>query len=629
MVEDDRLAEMEELIHELSGLRAAMLKLEGDLADEAAAVHRAHRRSARNLAHYLALRQRDLRPLQERLAALGLSSLGRAESYTLASVEAVLSLLYRLVGRPADVPADGTAEVGFDEGKALLDMRTEALLGPQPASRGVRIMVTVPGAAAHDYHLVRELLASGMNLMRINCAHDDPDTWLRIIGHLERARQELDRDCRVLMDLAGPKLRTGPIEPGPQVIKWRPHRDDFGHVIAPARIWLTAAEKPDPSPLTADACLSVSGDWLARLKPGMTIKFFDARSSSRTMKVVAEAGKSRWAESLQTTYVHSDTTLYVNRSHLSGSTSRLFNRAKVAKLPTRPQFITLKPGDTLILTRALEPGRPAIYDDGGRLLSPATIGITLPEVFSDVCPGEAVWLDDGKIGGFIRSSDESRIEVEITHARPTGEKLMADKGINLPDSELHLPALTAKDIADLPFIARHADLVGYSFVRQETDVYDLQSHLRELDAKRLGIVLKIETRRAFERLPNLMLAAMRSPATGVMIARGDLAVECGYQRLAEVQEEILWIAEAAHMPVIWATQVLERLAKDGLPSRAEITDAAMGERAECVMLNKGPYIVSAVRVLDDILRRMQTHQSKKSSRLRQLNLAAQLFQLRS
>jgi pyruvate kinase len=219
--------------------------------------------------------------------------------------------------------------------------------------------------------------------------------------------------------------------------------------------------------------------------------------------------------------------------------------------------------------------------------------------------------------------------VEVTHARPSGEKLTADKGINLPDSELHLPALTAKDIEDLPFIAKHADLVGYSFVRQETDVYDLQSHLRELDAKRLGIVLKIETRRAFERLPSLLLAAMRSPAAGVMIARGDLAVECGYERLAEVQEEIFWIAEAAHMPVIWATQVLERLAKDGLPSRAEITDAAMGERAECVMLNKGPYIVGALRALDDILRRMQTHQKKKSSMLRQLSLAAQLFHLRS
>ena len=95
---------------------------------------------------------------------------------------------------------------------------------------------------------------------------------------------------------------------------------------------------------------------------------------------------------------------------------------------------------------------------------------------------------------------------------------------------------------------------------------------------------------------------MRAERAGVMIARGDLAVESGFERLAEVQEEILWLCEAAHVPVIWATQVLETLAKTGMPTRAEVTDAAMAERAECVMLNKGPYITEAVQVLDDILR---------------------------
>ena len=146
----------------------------------------------------------------------------------------------------------------------------------------------------------------------------------------------------------------------------------------------------------------------------------------------------------------------------------------------------------------------------------------------------------------------------------------------------------------------------------------LRHCLHELGKPNLGIVLKIETRRAFENLPQLLFSAMASKASGIMIARGDLAVECGYERLAEVQEEILWAAEAAHMPVIWATQVLETLAKTGLPSRAEITDAAMGERAECVMLNKGPHITEAMRTLDDILQRMQAHQTKKRSLLRAL-----------
>jgi pyruvate kinase len=202
-----------------------------------------------------------------------------------------------------------------------------------------------------------------------------------------------------------------------------------------------------------------------------------------------------------------------------------------------------------------------------------------------------------------------------------GGTLRAGKGINLPDSPLRLPALTAKDVEDLAFVARHADVVELSFANSAGDVESLQQHLADLGNPQPAVVLKIETRRGFENLPDMLLTAMRAPCCGVMIARGDLAVECGYERLAEVQEEILWICEAAHVPVIWATQVLETLAKEGLPSRAEITDAAMGHRAECVMLNKGPHMVSAVRVLDDILRRMQAHQAKKQAMLRELRLA--------
>jgi pyruvate kinase len=181
-----------------------------------------------------------------------------------------------------------------------------------------------------------------------------------------------------------------------------------------------------------------------------------------------------------------------------------------------------------------------------------------------------------------------------------------------------LSALTAKDEEDLRFIVGHAHMVGMSFVQRVEDVRRVREVLTELGGAELGILLKIETRRGFEMLPDLLLEVMGAPVAGVMIARGDLAVECGYERLAEVQEEILWLCEAAHMPVVWATQVLESLARTGLPSRAEITDAAMSERAECVMLNKGPHILDAMRVLDNILQRMEEHQSKKSPLLRQL-----------
>ncbi len=296
---------------------------------------------------------------------------------------------------------------------------------------------------------------------------------------------------------------------------------------------------------------------------------------------------------------------------------------RVGSLPSREHGILLRKGEFLLLTREPVAGKRASIDSDGRVLSPATISCTLSEVFAQVRVGERIWFDDGKIGGIVREVEPDALRIEITQAKPSGETPREPtKELICPTRDIALPALTPKDCADLEFIVRHADLVGMSFVRHECDILQLQSRLRELDGGHLGIVLKIETRQGFERLPNLMLAAMRQHPVGIMIARGDLAVECGYERMAEVQEEILWICEAAHMPVIWATQVLESLAKKGHPSRAEITDAAMGERAECVMLNKGPHIVAAVSVLDDILRRMEDHQSKKSSRLRPLHLKA-------
>jgi len=197
-------------------------------------------------------------------------------------------------------------------------------------------------------------------------------------------------------------------------------------------------------------------------------------------------------------------------------------------------------------------------------------------------------------------------------------RLKGGKGINMPDTDLAISAITDRDVADLTAAVGLADLVEMSFVRSPADVERLLAELDRLDATDMGIVLKIETRQAFEQLPQLLLTAMRRPRVGVMIARGDLAVECGYERMAELQEEILWLCEAAHLPVIWATQVLEQLAKTGLPARAEISDAAMSERAECAMLNKGPYIKDAVTVLDSILSRMREHHYKKNELLRPL-----------
>jgi pyruvate kinase len=381
-------------------------------------------------------------------------------------------------------------------------------------------------------------------------------------------------------------------------------------VIGAARIWLTPSDAPQAPPHGSDVVVPVPGSWLTRVRGGSRITLRDARGKARTIRVRSAAGSSRLAESSQTTYVTPGTVL------------RCAGRAApIGELPPLEGGVRLGVGDTLVVTRPTLLGAPARRDRRGSLVAPARIACTLPEVFSRVRSGERIWFDDGRIGGVIRRAGADGLEVEIVQAATKGTVLRRDKGINLPDSDLRLPALTDKDAEDLPFVVAHADLVGLSFVQREADVQEVRRRLRSLDAERVGIILKIETRGAFEHLAELALAALQHPSSGIMIARGDLAVECGYERLAEVQEEILWLCEAAHLPVIWATQVLENLAKTGQPSRAEITDAAMGERAECVMLNKGPHIVKAVQVLDDILRRMQFHQVKKTAMLRRLHVA--------
>jgi pyruvate kinase len=601
------------LITELRNVHARMAQLDGECAEYLSAIRDDQQASARNLLHYLSLRSHDLRHVQPQLASQGLSSLGRTESHVRDGLETVLKVLHALEGERWE-PLIGAPSLSKEAGDVMLAAHTDALLGPPASGRTVRIMVTMPGEAGTDYPLVRELVAAGMDCMRINCAHDDAATWERMIAHLKRANHELQRACLVSMDIAGPKLRTAALEPGPSVIKIKPRRDALGAVVRPAAVALAAAARHRGLAVPADAVLTLDREPPADLQADDTIEFSDARGKMRRLRVRACHDGVVVGELERTAYV-------VSGAPLQFHTQLGVEIRHVVDVPPLVESLLLEKGDTLLLTPESHTGRPAVVDDSGRVLMPASIGITLPEVFNDVQPGEAVWFDDGKIGGVIRATADDQITVEITQARPGGSRLGAGKGVNLPDTNLRLSALTPKDLEDLPFIARHADLVGYSFVRSAEDIHRLQDRLKELDAERLGIILKIETRHAFAELPKLLLACMRVGRFGVMIARGDLAVECGFERMAEVQEEILWICEAAHTPVIWATQVLESLAKTGLPSRAEVSDAAMSERAECVMLNKGPFIREAVKTLDNILRRMQAHQTKKRAMLRPLHLA--------
>jgi pyruvate kinase len=594
---------------DVTRLRDEALRLEQDFAPDLKQIRAPYCESARNLVHYLALRRKDLRTTQLELQRLGLSSLGRMEANVLPTLNAVLTALNRLSG--SSLANDLEPMPDPRAGDRLLKNHTTRMFGSSPKHRSVRIMVTMPSQAANDDGLIGQLLEFGMDIMRINCAHDSADTWSQMLEHRRTQTARLGRTCRVVFDLAGPKLRTGQVVLGPEVVKIKPSRDAFGHIKVLARVMLTSSQL---EPQVGLQRIPVEARLLEHGQPGDRFELTDARGRARELVVIEVADQEIICTTDRTIYLTSQMPI---RLHRKGKRNL---KGQIGNLPAIPQFLELTVGDLLILTREAIPGENARFEAG--ILVPAHIACTLPEVFNDVQVGQRIFFDDGKIAGRIRKVGTQQLEVEITHLVGKTAKLRAEKGINLPDTNFHLSALSKQDLEDLKFIVEHGDMVSLSFVRSRHDIKALIAELERLDGGQIGIVLKIENRSAFENLPELLLAALKHPPVAVMIARGDLGVEIGFERLAEVQEEILWLCEAAHVPVIWATQVLESLANQGLPTRAEVTDAAMSARAECVMLNKGPYIVEAVSFLDNVLRRMKSHQNKKTSMLRRLKVTS-------
>lgn len=591
-------------------------ELEKKYNDQISAVHPIYRKSALNLIHYLAFRSFDIDVLQDRLREQGLPSLTNIDGHVMESLLSIKTILNHLLGNPRVESVRDVISSAMS--KELLRKNTQLLFGYKSKKRRTRIMVTIPTIAAEDPKYIRRLLKAGMNSARINCAHDDPAYWTKMLEHLNTARSNLNKNCKVMMDLGGPKLRTGPMIEGPKVMHIRPLRNDLGEVISPAKIWIAPAEVSPPNNF-ADAVMPLDEHLLTRIRRGNTITFTDSRKKKCTIIIDKKEGAGRWGLCHDSAYITTGTKMKVHKKKKSGEMA-----IYVGELLPLEQHLLLKQNDLLVLTSDASPGENAKYDGSGKLISPAFISCTLPAIFQYVKPQEPIFFDDGKIEGLIREVHSDKLIIKITHAKELGSKLKADKGINLPESDLPISGLTEKDKEDLKFVVQHADAVNFSFVNDVDDVVHLQESIRELDGS-IGIILKIETKKSFRNLPRIILQAMQNYPVGVMIARGDLAIETGWRNFANIQEEILRICEAAHIPDIWATQVLESMAKKGVPTRAEITDASMAQRAECVMLNKGLYIDKTVKLLNRILIKIQRYQKKKETVLPRLNEAENLL----
>ena len=428
----------------LNELEISMREAEKNHQEIILASHKNQKISASNLIHYLTLRNEDIRELQDKLHVEGLSSLASAEGHILSQIQAIENKLDKKIS------AISRAKSHFEFAKTMIKKRAEMLFGARKPVEGPSIMVTFDTGFANNYTLIKTLMQNGMNVARINCAHDNEEIWSKMIYLVKKASRKTGLDCKIYLDLAGPKIRTMLTHKGKKKGKVKIKEGDV--------IWLAEKEQN-------------------------------------------------------------------------------FRKKDIVVFPN---------------------------EDG---------------IISCLKKGNRIFIDDGIIKGEVEKVFAEKVKVRIVRAAGENSQIKNGKGINFPDSQLNIQSLTDFDLECLPFICEHADLVGYSFVRYPVDLQILQERLSAFAENPPYVIIKIETPEAVQNLPALLLKGMQKEVFGVMIARGDLAVEIGFERMGEIQEEILWICESAHVPVIWATQVLESLNKSGMATRSEITDAARAAMA--------------------------------------------------
>ncbi len=218
----------------------------------------------------------------------------------------------------------------------------------------------------------------------------------------------------------------------------------------------------------------------------------------------------------------------------------------------------------------------------------------------DVKSGERILLDDGKLIFEVESTDgQSEVIASVVQGGP----LKSNKGVNLPNTEVSLPALTEKDVKDAVFaIEQGVDWIALSFVRYKEDLIDLKKLIKKHGSYEIPIISKIEKPQALDNIDEII-----NHSNGLMVARGDLGVEVPAEQVPLVQKNLVLKAKAARIPVIIATQMMESMIDGLTPSRAEVNDVANSvmDGADAVMLSGetsvGKYPVEVIQTMRKIV----------------------------
>jgi pyruvate kinase len=545
-----------------------------------------------NMHRYLRLRQKDNIDLQDELTKMGLSSLGRSQAHIVRSLDLIVELLSKCQNMEYEKNDD---ILTIDEAEALMAKRA-AMFGGEPKTKKraeTKIMLTLPSEAAKTPSMIEEFANAGVGIFRINTAHDTSLEWGIMAAKIAELNQNFhpQNKLKIYVDLAGPKIRTGKIRKVKAELKLEPQN----------KVYLTQQTDENSFikvPLGAYN-LEVECDFYKQAKKEKELTVYTWNEKPKKLKVLSCEKGFIVCELSKKTKINEQSVVCIEKK------KKRYESA-ILNLPEITEEIRLFEGDLLFLSLDEIEGHSKITNETGRQVEPAAIFCTQKEFVKDAKENDKVFIDDGKIGLLVLEKKSDGLLCEVIQAKLKGETLKEEKGINFPDSKTLVDAITKEDEKNLECVVEFADILGVSFAQSDRDIIALKDILKAKDKEHIAIVAKIETKLAVKNLPSILEALMYHEFSAIMLARGDLAIEVEFENMSYLQEEILDLCEAAHTPVIFATQVLENQMKNNLPSRAEITDAAFAQRADCVMLNKGPFALNTIKKLEFILARMHT-----------------------
>jgi pyruvate kinase len=548
--------------------------------------------SIQNLKAYVHLRSKDITILQEELTNFGLSSLGRSQSCIISSINQDLIILQALLGFDTKELEKEDASLSFKQAQDIM-MKKSLVFGAKDSKVKTNIMVTLPSEAKDSPLIIKDLISHDTAVLRINTAHDDTIAWAKIAQTIKAENKLQNKDTKIYVDLAGPKNRTGKISKDIIPFKIGSKEGEKVEIVCISTKGSLTKEKSFDGKETAS--LVVDEYFYQNLLKSKKLSIQDIeKDKKQTFKLQIE-GEKLFA------IVDKKLTIFQN-TILKSKTTDTILESNLHNFETKPTVIRLFRDDKIIIT-PLEIEGSANYEYEKTPYA-GIIHCSNKEIFPYVKLDDEIFIDDGKIGCKVTKHFPIGLECSVFIAKENGTLLKEEKGINFPNTDLEISAITPTDEKNFEDIVKFADIIGISFAQSKKDIEKLQNMLKSKNKNHIAITPKIETKLALKNLPQILEQLLQSENYALMIARGDLAIEVGFDNLPYIQEEIFGICEAAHVPVIYATQILEGKMKNNLPSRAEVTDAANAQRADCVMLNKGPFVVDTIESLKNIIRKV-------------------------